>query len=61
MALSFSIDSPYGMDIFNNIMDIFFVIDLLLNFKLAYYHKYVIILMQWEVGISLQINRPKLC
>ena len=44
MALSFSVDTPYGMDIFNNMMDIFFVIDLLLNFKLAYYHKYIYII-----------------
>lgn len=40
MALSFSIDSQISMDILNDIMDVFFVIDLLLNFRLAYYHKY---------------------
>lgn len=39
MALSFSIDSTVEMNIVNDIMDIFFVIDLLLNFRLAYYYK----------------------
>lgn len=39
MALSFSIDSSIEMNIVNDIMDIFFVIDLLLNFRLAYYYK----------------------
>ncbi|CAD8159647.1 unnamed protein product [Paramecium pentaurelia] len=37
MALSFSIDSSIEMEIINDIMDIFFVIDMLLNFRLAYY------------------------
>ncbi|CAD8155968.1 unnamed protein product [Paramecium pentaurelia] len=37
MALSFSIDSQIGMEIVNNIMDVFFVIDIILNFRLAYY------------------------
>ncbi|CAD8163247.1 unnamed protein product [Paramecium octaurelia] len=37
MALSFSIDSSFEMEIINDIMDIFFVVDMLLNFRLAYY------------------------
>ncbi|CAD8078092.1 unnamed protein product [Paramecium sonneborni] len=37
MALSFSIENKIGMEIVNDIMDIFFVIDMLLNFRLAYY------------------------
>lgn len=52
MALSFSIDSQLFMDVLNDIMDLFFVIDLLLNFHLAYYHKYSkFCIIKWKIRV----------